>query len=453
MSYITKVVDGQTVYVEKDILELPEGGSSRQMLRKNELGENNWEEYVYEVDYLPEAQYLKPKTKYLVQVGDSNFKPGLYYVASDTNNIYFLSDDTSVIEVLYLPEEEDRFLRTSYYVKTGDETYPSGMYYVSEDSNVHFYGNVGTSISWSQIAEKPTEFTPSQHNHDVADEENSGYMPTLTGNNAQFLSGNGQWLIPTGRILLNSNTTIYVSTTGNDSNDGLTVDTPKATIQGAWNMLANNYDLSGKTVTIQLANGTYTSGLNAVGKLYGQTSSIVIQGNNTTPSNVVFSFAGTNGIFAGNGASISVLGISFTGMNYPFNATGYSSLTINGNVALSGTSLAHFITSDYGYVTITNGSSVNISGSSVYHARSSRFGTIIYNTGSNINITGTPAFSNAFVESVTAGLIQCTATISGSATGKRYNAFYNGIIISSGGGANYFPGDVAGTTATGGLYA
>ena len=41
----------------------------------------------------------------------------------------------------------------------------------------------------------------------------------------------------------------------------------------------------------------------------------------------------------------------------------------------------------------------------------------------------------------------------GSATGTRYNAIFNGVIYTGGGGANFFPGDVAGSTdATGGQY-
>ena len=43
-------------------------------------------------------------------------------------------------------------------------------------------------------------------------------------------------------------------------------------------------------------------------------------------------------------------------------------------------------------------------------------------------------------------------TFIGTATGMRYSAGYSGIINTAGGGANYFPGTVAGTTAAGGQY-
>lgn len=43
-------------------------------------------------------------------------------------------------------------------------------------------------------------------------------------------------------------------------------------------------------------------------------------------------------------------------------------------------------------------------------------------------------------------------TFDGSATGKRYEISNNAVVDSGGGGANLFPGNVAGTTATGGIY-
>lgn len=53
-------------------------------------------------------------------------------------------------------------------------------------------------------------------------------------------------------------TTLYVSTTGNDSNDGLTVGTPFATLQKAFNVLSeNSHRMNKGTWKIQLAAGTY----------------------------------------------------------------------------------------------------------------------------------------------------------------------------------------------------
>lgn len=43
-------------------------------------------------------------------------------------------------------------------------------------------------------------------------------------------------------------------------------------------------------------------------------------------------------------------------------------------------------------------------------------------------------------------------TFTNAATGKRYRAEENGIVSTLGGGANFLPGNVAGTTASGGKY-
>jgi hypothetical protein len=73
--------------------------------------------------------------------------------------------------------------------------------------------------------------------------------------------------------------------------------------------------------------------------------------------------------------------------------------------------------------------------------------------GRTITLTGTRAFSAAFAEAQDPGLVIVDGnTFSGAATGKRYNAVSNGVIRTNGAGANYLPGDAAGTTTTGGQY-
>lgn len=66
----------------------------------------------------------------------------------------------------------------------------------------------------------------------------------------------------------------------------------------------------------------------------------------------------------------------------------------------------------------------------------------------------TPVFAASFVEAVITAIVgAASVTYVGTATGKRYNAALNGVITTNNGGANFFPGSVAGTTATGGHYA
>ncbi len=59
------------------------------------------------------------------------------------------------------------------------------------------------------------------------------------------------------RILLTENTTFYVATTGNDSNNGFTIGTPWLTLQHAVDYIGQNYDAGDNFITIQIADGTY----------------------------------------------------------------------------------------------------------------------------------------------------------------------------------------------------
>lgn len=92
------------------------------------------------------------------------------------------------------------------------------------------------------------------------------------------------------REKLTANRTYFVATTGNNSNNGLAVGTPFLTLQYAWDLICDTLDLRGFTVTIQLANGTYTSGLATnKGTVGGNGASSVKILGNATPANVIIS--------------------------------------------------------------------------------------------------------------------------------------------------------------------
>ena len=75
-------------------------------------------------------------------------------------------------------------------------------------------------------------------------------------------------------------------------------------------------------------------------------------------------------------------------------------------------------------------------------------------TGYTITLTGTPNFSVAFADAdLNAGMNIGGNTFTGSGTGKRYEVTLNSSMNVSGAGATYLPGNVSGTTATGGEYA
>ena len=62
---------------------------------------------------------------------------------------------------------------------------------------------------------------------------------------------------PATRELLTANRDYFVSTTGSDSDDGLTSGTAWATLQHAFDTIAGSIDLGQYNVTIQCADGTY----------------------------------------------------------------------------------------------------------------------------------------------------------------------------------------------------
>ena len=339
---------------------------------------------------------------------------------------------------------------------------------------------------------------------------------------------------------LTANRTYYVATTGSNSNDGLSAGAPFLTIQKAVDVVAANLDLNGFTVTIQLADGTYTASValrNVVG--FRAAGDLTIQGNNSTPANVVVSVtgagcfsaiglytiwivkdlkvtcsgAGTNGLFSlASYIQFSNLDFGTCGQAH-INAQIGAIIEAIEDYAISGaTPLGHFTCVSGGRiqcinrtVTITGTMSFGaafgfaripvVGGVAMMRISASKFnryaisatvaaGGAGYAIGDTITLTG-GTFTTAIVLTVTgvaAGVVTTVAVsnpglysvdpanpvaqgatsgvgagatfnVVWNVTGRRYDVNNNGVIDTQGGGANYLPGDVAGTSATGGLYA
>ena len=70
-----------------------------------------------------------------------------------------------------------------------------------------------------------------------------------------------------------------------------------------------------------------------------------------------------------------------------------------------------------------------------------------------VTLVGTPAFSWITVSATSMGQVYVAGvTFSGAATGGRYSAHSGGIINTSGGGANFIPGNAAGSATVPGWY-
>ena len=125
------------------------------------------------------------------------------------------------------------------------------------------------------------------------------------------------------------------------------------------------------------------------------------------------------------------------------------------NFGALGTNAGHIVSTDTGsYVVIT--SNYTISGSAAWHLYSLNCAEIINSTSLTVTLTGTPNFSQYFAVATTCSSLNINSGVSfvfsGLATGTRYIAQQNGSISVAGAGVNYFPGNSAGSTTTGGQY-
>jgi hypothetical protein len=250
------------------------------------------------------------------------------------------------------------------------------------------------------------------------------------------------------REVLTAVRTYYVRTDGNDANTGLanTAGGAFLTIQKAVDTISL-LDINAKTVTIQVADGTYTGAVtlkNCVG--FAVAGNLVIQGNSGTPANVVISMAGN--CFTADGLNviwdIKDMKILSSAGNCIFSTNNSVVRFTNLNF---GASVIH-IHGRYGGKVLATGN-FTISGSATFHAFAGWGGGVVDVVGFTVTLTGTPAFTN-FAYATSVSMIRYSGnTFSGSATGSRYYVEANAVIHTVGA---TLPGNSAGSTATGGQY-
>jgi hypothetical protein len=258
-----------------------------------------------------------------------------------------------------------------------------------------------------------------------------------------------------GRPTLTANRTYYVATTGSDSNDGLTAGTAFLTLQKAWNAVAA-LDLSIYNVTIQVADGTYTSGISMAAAPVGG-ASITIQGNPTVPANCHLNVSG----HVININAPLPCGMIVNGFKMTPTGSGFSGIIVNQpgivtaiNIEAAGGSTGGFAGFYYAAV---QGAKINISTGQAISGNLSCYveavGGVVQFFGITVTLTGTPAFSWQFATATRMGYIFAGGvTFSGEGTGRRYSVSENSVLSTGGGGASFFPGDVAGSAVNGGQY-
>jgi hypothetical protein len=249
--------------------------------------------------------------------------------------------------------------------------------------------------------------------------------------------------------------TYYVRTDGSDSNTGLanTAGGAFLTPQKAIDVVSGTLDMGTYQVTIQIGNGTYTLSTFIECKPYIGSTVPRILGSTATPSNVVFTRSTTGVVFysaTNNPWRLSGVTIGNTG------AGSSDGIRMFGGI-LFGESLRFTAVTRYMINVDTGGifsaeTAITIAGNAAAFIVAGISGTVTMG-GATVTMSGTPAFSSWTVLSSSGGVVFAGNTWSGAATGTRYLANLNGVINVNAGGANWIPGNAAGSTATGGQYA
>jgi hypothetical protein len=270
------------------------------------------------------------------------------------------------------------------------------------------------------------------------------------------------------RELLTADRTYYVRTDGSDSNTGLanTAGGAFLTLQHAADVAEGELDFGGYAVTIQLGTGTFA------GAKFGPTMGggfLQVIGNGSANTfigveaesylgNVVCVYASTQIIcfdaltFKPDDASNFVYIIYADVSNTVY--IGGSPVDFTGGDVVFDSSLAvgeALCFGIYGPVNVLIAlGTYSTEGTNWYSIFDAWYG-VVQDFGT-WTVNDTPAWSGGCVGFTLRSVYQKGAGgFSGSATGSRFSVTLNSVI-NTGGGANFFPGDVAGTTATGGQY-
>jgi len=242
----------------------------------------------------------------------------------------------------------------------------------------------------------------------------------------------------------------YVSQLGNDSTGNGTLAAPWLTPTGAYNNIVNAFDFGGQTVTLQAVAGhaAFTTTLTVTPWVGG--------------GSFIWDMGGGS-IAAAAGDCISIKGGALPGRFIPQNGTlssvnGSAISLLSASVLKFGTSLTfgacagpHVDCEGFGLVLPQ--ANYAISGGAYAHL------FVVNGTIDNGPVAPIVTISNApnfgvFAQAIDGfcKLSSATYVNGNTVTGKRFDASANGVVATNGAGPNYFPGNVAGTTGSGGQY-
>lgn len=250
--------------------------------------------------------------------------------------------------------------------------------------------------------------------------------------------------------------TLYVSPdTGSDGNDGLTAGTPFQTLQRAVNSVSRMF-LEDASVTIQCAPSLNYKKVKL--RQFSGAGSVSIVGDRATPGNCRLTDVG-NCV-----SNTGVTGYTFAGFRLQSSTTPGELSTcfavVGGALSVADIEYGpvanhHCYASDAGQLNISHGHKIlGVAPQHIYARHNAVVRTSVGNPPAlDVSVSGAFAqFARADLGAILdAGTLAITGA--GTLTGVRAHAATNGVIFTAGGGANFFPGDVAPVTATGGQYA
>lgn len=281
-------------------------------------------------------------------------------------------------------------------------------------------------------------------------------------------------------IWLKSGKNFYVNgSTGSDTEDegrGESASKPFKTIQKCINYIADNYNLSSYIAYVNIADGTYEEDVSL--PLYNSTTgSIQISGNSENKNAVIVrriysqsavtynirnltvqrtaSFSNFGGIVLISAGRVYFLNVEIDATLVPETSAGFAGLVCSSNAFcnISGSSSI----SNPGIFIRTNATTKCANG-----IQATSGGRINFNGNLNLigdapeNFVCAAADNLSSIRFVSSGLPYPVGTPTvineGNKLGKRYNVRTNAIIDTSGQGPELFPGEIAGTTSSGGQY-
>ncbi|MGE5266095.1 MAG: hypothetical protein ACM3L9_01900 [Deltaproteobacteria bacterium] len=223
-------------------------------------------------------------------------------------------------------------------------------------------------------------------------------------------------------------------------------------------MICAQLDTAGFTVTIQIADGTYTTGVN-IDKGWVGGGTVVFQGNSTTPANVIISTTSDHcfDIAAPLAGPLTIrdmdLRTTTSGRAISHDGDGVLRFT---NLRFGACADGHMLAN--GLAKIITEAAYTISGSAPAHFICNEGGAIVLQGTFTVTLTGSPNFSFVFAFCTRTGkcVIGNAVTFSGAATGTKFLIDTGGILYLEGAATTKPPGNTpgtGGTTAGGGFLA